>query len=64
MMYRGYEFEQKPLMVGWQVVIRKEDAFVRNCSVCSTLDPALEEARGFVDALMAAGTSGTLAATP
>src|SRR5579862_5596 len=62
MMYRGYEFEQKPLMVGWQVVIRKEDAFVRNCSVCSTLDPALEEARGFVDALMAAGTSGMLPA--
>jgi hypothetical protein len=55
MMYRGYEFEQKTLMVGWQVAIRKEDAFVRNSSICSELDAALDEARKFVDALVTAG---------
>lgn len=55
MIYRGYEFEQKALMVGWQVAIRKEDTFVRNSSVCSELDSALDEARNFVDALLTAG---------
>lgn len=54
MMYRGYELEQKPLMVGWQVAIRKEDAFVRNGSICNELDLALDEARKYVDALVAA----------
>ncbi len=62
MMYRGYELEQKTLMVGWQVAIRKDDAFVHNGRVCKELDLALDEARGFVDALIAAGTGGALPA--
>jgi len=57
-MYCGYELEQKPLMVGWQVTIRKEDAFVRNSGVCKELEMALNEARGLVDALVAADASG------
>lgn len=55
MMYRGYELEQKPLMVGWQITIRRDDAFVRNGEICKELEKALNEARGFVDALVAAG---------
>lgn len=59
MMYRGYDLEQKSLMVGWQVTIRKEDVFVRHGSVCSKLEMALDEAHGFVDGLITAGTSGS-----
>ena len=57
--YRGYELEQKPLLVGWQITIRKEDAFVRNSKVCRDLDTALDEARGFIDALVADGAGST-----
>jgi hypothetical protein len=57
MMYRGYELEQKSLMVGWQVTIRKEDVFVCHGSVCKKLEMALDEAHGFVDGLIAADTS-------
>lgn len=60
MMYRGYELEQKTLMVGWQVTIRKEDVFVCHGSVCSKLNIAMDEAHDFVDGLMAADASGSL----
>jgi hypothetical protein len=63
MMYRGYDLEQKSLMVGWQVTIRKEDVFVRHGSVCSKLETALDEAHGFVDGLITAGTNDSLPAT-
>jgi len=59
MMYRGYELEQKSLLVGWQVTILKEDVFVRNGSICNKLDIALDEAHDFVDNLIAADTSGS-----
>ena len=63
MMYRGYELEQKSLMVGWQITIRKEDVFVRHGSVCSKLEMALDEAHGFVDGLITGGASGSLPAS-
>jgi len=63
MIYRGYELEQKPLMVGWQVTIRKQDTFVRNGGVCRELDMALSEARSFVDALEASASSAPPAAS-
>ncbi len=62
MMYRGYELEQKSLMVGWQITIRKEDVFVRHGSVCSKLEMALDEAHGFVDGLITGSASGSLPA--
>jgi len=60
MIYRGYDLEQKSLMVGWQVTIRKEDVFVRHGSVCSKLEMALDEAHGFVDGLITAGATSSL----
>ncbi len=33
MRYRGYDLEQKTLMVGWQIVITKDGKFVRNGTV-------------------------------
>ena len=60
MMYRGYELEQKSLMVGWQVTILKEEVFVRNGSICNKLNMALDEAHDFVDSLMAADVSSSL----
>ncbi len=59
MMYRGYQLEQKSLMVGWQVTILREDVFVRNGRVCNKPDIALDEAHEFVDGLIKAGTSGS-----
>lgn len=58
-MYRGYELEQKSLLVGWQVTILKEDVFVRNGSICNKLNIALDEAHDFVDNLIAADTNGS-----
>ncbi len=60
MMYRGYELEEKSLMVGWQVTIRKEDVFVRHGSVCKKLEMALDEAHGVVDGLITADADGSL----
>lgn len=51
-MYRGYELEQKTLMVGWQVTITKDGRFVRNGSVMKNLTAAVEEAEKFVDGLL------------
>ena len=33
MSYRGYDLEQKTLMVGWQITITKDGKFVHNGSV-------------------------------
>jgi hypothetical protein len=57
-MYRGYELEQKSLLVGWQVMILKENMFVRNSSICNKLSIALDEAHDIVDNHIAADTSG------
>lgn len=51
--YRGYDFEEKTLMVGWQITIRKNDAFVRNSNVASQQSVALSDARAYVDELIA-----------
>ena len=50
--YRGYELEEKTLMVGWQVTTTKNGAFVRNSNMASELSTALREARAYVDDLI------------
>ena len=52
-MYRGYELEEKTLMVGWQITITKDGKFVRNGSVVQQLTAALDEARSLVDGIIA-----------
>jgi hypothetical protein len=52
MIYRGYELEQKTLMVGWQISITKDDRFVWHGNVASKLDLAMSEAQKFVDDLL------------
>lgn len=49
MTYRGYDLEQKMLLVGWQITITKDDKFVRNGSVTQHLAAAMDEAHKFVD---------------
>ncbi len=51
-MYRGYELEEKTLMVGWQITITKDGKFVRNGSVVQQLTAALDEARSLVDGII------------
>jgi|GEM_PF-3138281 len=53
MSYRGYDLEQKTLMVGWQITITKDGKFVRNGSVTKSLTSALDEAEKFVDRVVA-----------
>jgi hypothetical protein len=53
MTYRGYELEQKTLMVGWQITITKDGKFVRNSSVAPQLNAAMDEAQKFVDGVIA-----------
>ena len=53
MSYRGYDFEQKTLMVGWQITITKNDKFVHNGSVTKDLTSAMNEAQKFVDRAIA-----------
>jgi hypothetical protein len=51
--YRGYELEQKTLMVGWQITITKNDKFVHNGNVTKSLSSAVDEAERFVDRVIA-----------
>ncbi len=53
MSYRGYDLEQKTLMVGWQVTITKDGKFVRNGTVTTSLAAAIREAEKFVDHALA-----------
>jgi len=53
MSYRGYDLEQKTLMVGWQVTITRDGKFVRNGNVTKELNTAMEEAEKFVDRILA-----------
>ena len=55
--YRGYELEQKTLMVGWQITITKDGIFVRNGSVTSKLATAMDDAHEFIDGLLAPALS-------
>jgi hypothetical protein len=53
MNYRGYDLEQKTLMVGWQITITKDGKFVHNGSVTKSLGSAVDEAEKFVDRAIA-----------
>ena len=53
MSYRGYDLEQKTLMVGWQITITRDGKFVRNGNVTKELNTAMEEAERFVDRILA-----------
>jgi len=53
MTYRGYDLEQKSLMVGWQIAITKDDKFIRNGAVTTNLAAAMNEAEKFVDRVLA-----------
>jgi hypothetical protein len=54
LIYRGYELEQKTLMVGWQVTITKDGRFARNSIVAQKLETAVDDAHRIVDGLIAA----------
>ena len=49
MSYRGYDLEQKTLMVGWQITITRDGKFVRNGTVTKNLTDAVNEAEKFID---------------
>ena len=53
MSYRGYDLEQKTLMVGWQITITQNGKFVHNGSVTKNLAAAVDEAEKFVDRVIA-----------
>ena len=53
--YRGYELEQKALLVGWQIIILKNGGFVRNGSIMKDPDDARVEAHHYIDGLLATG---------
>ena len=53
MIYRGYELEEKTLMVGWEITITKDGKFVRNGAVSKQLAAATDEAQKFVDGIIA-----------
>jgi hypothetical protein len=53
MTYRGYDLEQKTLMVGWQIAITKGGKFIRNGTVTTDLAAAVNEAEKFVDRVLA-----------
>jgi len=53
MSYRGYDLEEKTLMVGWQITITKDGKFVNNGSVTKNLPSAVAEAEKFVDRVIA-----------
>jgi hypothetical protein len=50
--YRGYQLEKKTLMVGWQVTITKDGAFIRNGSVLKAANDAVVEAQAYIDDLL------------
>jgi len=60
--YRGYDLEQKTLMVGWQITITKNDKFVHNGTVTKSLSSAVDEAERFVDRVIAETDIATPAA--
>jgi hypothetical protein len=52
LLYRGYHFERKTLMVGSQVTITRDDVFVQHTTVSKTSDEAITEARAYIDELL------------
>ena len=63
MSYRGYDLEQKTLMVGWQITITRDGKFVRNSTVTQDLSAAMNEAEKFIDRALAEGDSAAPGAT-
>ena len=63
MSYRGYDLEQKTLMVGWQITITRDGKFVRNGTVTKDLRAAINEAENFVDRALAELDSAASGAT-
>ena len=49
MSYRGYDLEQKTLMVGWQITITQDGKFVHNGSVTKSLTSATDDAEKYID---------------
>jgi hypothetical protein len=49
LIYRGYDLEQKSLMVGWQITITKDGSFIRNSSIVKELSIAVDEAHTYID---------------
>jgi hypothetical protein len=64
LIYRGYELEQKTLMVGWQVTITKDGRFARNSIVSQKLETAVSDAHQIVDGLIAAAPPTAPSAAP
>ena len=64
MIYRGYDLEQKTLMVGWQITITRDGKFVRNGTVAKSLTTAMDEAEKFVDSVLAEVDSTAPGAKP
>lgn len=64
MIYRGYELEQKTLMVGWQVTITKDGTFARNSIVSQKLETAVNDAHEIVDGLIAKAADSSPPAVP
>ena len=50
--YRGYDLEKKPLMIGWQITITKDERFVWHGSIVNELDLAINEAHKYIDDLL------------
>ena len=64
MIYRGYDLEQKTLMVGWQITITKDGKFVLNGNVTKSLNCAVDEAEKFVDRTIAEADIAAPASAP
>jgi hypothetical protein len=52
MLYHGYHLEQKQMMVGWQISITKDDAFVRHSSISTDPEAVMVESRSYIDRLL------------
>ena len=54
--YRGYDLEQKSMVVGCQVIITKRGTFVRNGNILKEMKDALAQARAYIDTLIDHGS--------
>jgi hypothetical protein len=51
--YRGHDLEMKPLLVGWQVTISRNESVVWHTGITATQQAALTQARDHIDAMPA-----------
>ncbi len=49
--YRGHDLEMKPLLVGWQVTISRNESVLWHTGITATQQAALTEARNHIDAM-------------